>query len=85
MSPIKGGTSLQALPSCAERLSPHPDIDGAWLLLLNDQTHPVTFNRTLAQQRGDLSLLTWANPLLDRLLQVATSASASPTWSLGRA
>lgn len=77
--------SLRALPSCAERLIPHPDIDGAWLLHLNDQTHPVTFNRTLAQQRGDLSLLTWANPLLDRLLQVTAPASASPTWSLGRA
>ena len=63
--------ALLQIPPCAERLTPHPDIEDAWLLHLGGQTHPVTFNRTQAQQSEALALLTWGSPLLDRLLQLA--------------
>ena len=63
--------ALLQIPPCAERLSPHPDIEAAWLLHLNGQTHPITFDRAQAQQDATLSLLTWGSPLLDSLLQLA--------------
>ena len=68
--------ALLQIPPCAERLSPHPDIEAAWLLHLDSETHPITFDRTQAQQDGALSLLTWANPLLDRLLETAQGGPA---------
>lgn len=61
---------LQITP-CAERLSPHPDIEGAWQLDLDGTTHSVTFDRTQVQHHDSLSLLTWGSPLLERLLDTA--------------
>lgn len=63
--------ALLAITPCAERLSTHPDIDGAWLLHLDGSTHGVTFDRAQAQLSEDLPLLTWGSPLLDRLLSIA--------------
>ncbi len=63
--------ALLAVAPCAERLAPHPDIEGAWLLDLDGTIHSVTFDRTQVQQQEGLSLLTWGSPLLDRLLEAA--------------
>ena len=65
--------ALLVIAPCAERLSPHPDIDGAWLLRLDGSAHGITFDRSQVQQHDGLSLLTWGSPLLDRLLDVAQS------------
>ena len=67
--------------SCAERLSPHPDIDGAWLLHLGSLLHDITFDRNQVQQDDGLSLLTWGSPLLDRLLDTAQSSAIGPEAS----
>ncbi len=67
---------LQITP-CAERLSPHPDIEGAWLLDLDGTIHTVTFNRTQVQHHDGLSLLTWGSPLLDQLLDNVESAASA--------
>ncbi len=67
--------ALLQIPPCAERLSCHPDIEGAWLLHLDGQAHPVTFNRTQAQQAEGLVLLTWGSALLDQLLESAQRAA----------
>ena len=67
---------LQITP-CAERFSPHPNIEGAWLLDLDATIHSVTFDRTQVQQHDALSLLTWGSPLLDRLLNTAESAASA--------
>ena len=75
--------ALLQIPPCAERLRPHPDVQDAWLLHLDGQTHPITFSPTQAQQDSDLSLLTWANPRLDRLLQVAVSGKSEPKEAAG--
>ncbi len=69
--------ALLAIPSCAERLSPHPDIDGAWLLHLGGLVHDITFDRNQVQQHDGLSLLTWGSPLLDRLLDTAQSGASN--------
>ncbi len=63
--------ALLAIPSCAERMSPHPDIDRAWLLHLDGSLHDITFDRNQVQRHDGLSLLTWGSPLLDRLLDTA--------------
>ena len=63
--------ALLAVAPCAERLTPHPSIDGAWLIHLDGSAHSVTFDRADVQQLDGVSLLTWGNPLLDRLLNVA--------------
>ncbi len=68
--------ALMAITPCAGRLSPHPDIDGAWLLHLDGSPCAVTFDPTQVQQHDGLSLLTWASPLLDHLLGVAESAAS---------
>ncbi|MDE0496289.1 MAG: SNF2-related protein [Acidimicrobiaceae bacterium] len=67
---------LQITP-CAERLSPHPDIEGVWLLDLDGTIHTVTFDRTQVQQHDSLSLLTWGSPLLDHLLATAESPDST--------
>ena len=70
--------ALLKITPCAERLTPHPDIDGTWLLHLDSSIHSVTFDRTCVQQHDGLSLLTWGSPLLDRLLDtVQTGAGLS--------
>ena len=69
--------ALLEITPCAERLSPHPDIDGAWLLHLDGSTHSVTFDPTHLQQHDALSLLTWGSPLLDHLLDAAQSGVSS--------
>jgi len=63
--------SLLAIRACAERLSPHPNIEGAWLLHLDGSLHDITFDRNQVLQHDGLSLLTWGSPLLDRLLHTA--------------
>ena len=68
--------ALLTIPPCAQRLSPHPDIHGAWLLRLDGSLHNITFDRNQVQQHANLSLLTWGNPLLNRLLTTAAPASA---------
>ncbi len=67
--------ALLQIPPCAERLTLHPDIEGAWRLRLDGQTHAVTFNRTQTQQAEGLVLLTWGSPLLDQLLETAQRAA----------
>lgn len=67
--------ALLEITPCAERLSPHPDIDGAWLLYLDGSAHSVTFDRAQAQELDGLSLLTWGSPLLDLLLDTAQSGA----------
>ncbi|WP_419551739.1 DEAD/DEAH box helicase [Candidatus Poriferisodalis sp.] len=67
--------ALLKITLCAERLSQHPDIDGAWLLHLDGSVHGVTFDRARVQQVDGLSLLTWGSPLLDRLLDTAQSTT----------
>ena len=69
--------SLRAIPSCAERLSAHPDIDGAWLLHLGGLRHDITFDRDQVQEHDGLSLLTWGSPLLDRLLDTTQSNASN--------
>ena len=67
--------ALLSIPSCRDRLTPHPDISDAWLLSLDDASpHPVTFNPTRYQDTPHTTLLTWGNPLLNRLLDLADSA-----------
>lgn len=60
--------ALLSVAPCAERLTPHPDINRAWILHLDGSVHSVTFDRTQVQQQEGLSLLTWGSSLLDRLL-----------------
>ena len=69
--------ALLAITPCAERLTSHADIDGAWLLHLDGSIHAVTFDRTKVQHHDGLSLLTWGNALLDRLLNTAESAASA--------
>lgn len=68
------GALLEVTP-WAERLSPHPDIDEAWLLHLDGSAHSITFDRAQAQLSEGLSLLTWGSPLLDQLLDTAQSGA----------
>ena len=64
-------TALLSIPWCHDRLTPHPDHSHAWLLSLDGTDHPVTFAPAACQDTTELSLLTWGNPLLDRLLAQA--------------
>ncbi len=74
--------ALLAITSCAERLTPHPDIEGVWLLRLDGSHHNVTFDRRQLERHDNLSLLTWGSPLLNRLLATAESAAESATKSV---
>jgi len=63
---------LTLVPSTAERLRPHPDIKGAYLLDFPDHTVPVTFNRqVLDEYAPDIRLLTYGSAELDQLLALA--------------
>ena len=67
--------ALLSIPSCRDRLTPHPDFSDAWLLSLDDASpHPVTFNPNRYQDTPHTTLLTWGNPLLNRLLDLTDSA-----------
>ena len=67
--------ALLSIPSCRDRLTPHPDFSDAWLLSLDDDSpHPMTFNPARYQDTPHITLLTWSNPLLNRLLDLAESA-----------
>ena len=61
---------LLSIAAVRDRLTPydHPDHGGAYRLTLGGADHPVTFDPALYQDKPDLHLLTWGNPLLDRLL-----------------
>ena len=63
--------ALLNIPWCRDHLAPHPDHSHAWLLSLDGTDHPVTFAPAACQATTELSLLTWGNPLLDRLLAQA--------------
>ena len=67
--------ALLKISPCAERMTPHPELDGARLLRLADTEHPITFDPAQAQDEPSLSLLTWGNPLLNRLLESAENLS----------
>lgn len=65
-------TILTSVPATADRLRPHPDIKGAYLLDLPHHTVPVTFNRqVLDEYAPDVRLLTYRSDELDRLLSLA--------------
>ena len=55
--------ALLSIPSCRDRLTPHPHYSDAWLLSLDDTSpHPVTFNPARHQDTPQIALLTWSNP-----------------------
>ena len=63
---------LTSVPATADRLRPHPEIKGAYLLDLPDHTVPVTFNRqVLDEYAPDVRLLTYGSEDLNRLLSLA--------------
>ena len=63
---------LTSVPATANRLRPHPDIAGAYLLDLPDRTVPVTFSRkVLDVYAPDIRLLTYRAEEFDRLLTLA--------------
>ena len=60
---------LFGIDAARSRFADHPDgLAGAWLLELADGRHPVTFDPSRYDSAAGLSLLTWGNPLLTRLL-----------------
>ena len=60
---------LFGIGAARSRFGEHPDgLPGAWLLELADDRHPVTFDPSRYDSAAGLSLLTWGNPLLSRLL-----------------
>ncbi len=64
--------TLFGIRPCRDRLTPHPDYSDTWLLSLDDAVpHPVTFSPARYQDTPQITLLTWGNPLLDRLLHLA--------------
>jgi hypothetical protein len=63
---------LTSVPVTADRLRPHPDIKGAYLLDLPDHTVPVTFSRKVLDEFSpDVRLLTYRSDELDRLMSLA--------------
>jgi hypothetical protein len=63
---------LTSVPVTADRLRPHPDIKGVYLLDLPDRTVPVTFNRKVLDEFSpDVRLLTYRSDELDQLLSLA--------------
>lgn len=73
LSPAMGLDGLRdALLSVSDvrsRLHPHPDHSDAWLLDVGGSKHGVTFDRDRHEESAALTLLSWGNPLLDRLLE----------------
>ena len=60
---------LFGIGAARARFFDHPDgWADAWLLDLPDGKHPVTFDPRRYDETAGLSLLTWGNPLLPRLL-----------------
>ena len=60
---------LFGIDAARARFGDYPDgLADAWLLELADGRHPVTFDPRCYDSAAGLSLLTWGNPLLTRLL-----------------
>ena len=60
---------LFGIGAARARFGDHPDgLAGTWLLEMADGRHPVTFDSRRYDSAAGLSLLTWGNPLLTRLL-----------------
>ncbi|MDE0667864.1 MAG: helicase-related protein [bacterium] len=62
------GEALRNCDALTGRFEPHPEVREAWLVTVDGQTHAVTFDPHTYQTKPGLNLLTWATPLLDRLL-----------------
>lgn len=59
-------------PLTKDRFSPHPELDGAYLLELDeDKQAEVTFDRTIYDRHPTVEFLTYAHPVFDKLVSLA--------------
>ena len=71
--------SLLGIEAVKARLHDHPDLENAWLLEVDSAKHGVTFDSTTYEANVGLELLSWGNPLLEKLLD---EISAQPMANL---
>jgi hypothetical protein len=60
--------ALLGIEAVKARLYDHPDLENAWLLEVGSAKHEVTFDSTTYEANVGLELLSWGNPLLEKLL-----------------